>query len=1592
MKLHLPKLLRVAVVAAAFMFPQYVQATTPQAGDVLTAADFKDGCLEVGNPVTIPDSQSQNPQIVTFEGDLIVGNDMKVGTFYDSGEIVWNPHIDENLNGFGGKNATGNSRTNSLYVTGKVEIKDNGQVLLGGQTHKNNYMGLYAKDVVVTGTLSSKDSPNLSATMAYIDNLTINSGVVQLRTNDDVATGGYSGYENGDGSKQTIIRSSLIVGEGGTLLMGKQNGQKSDNYSSHVLNALGSSKAYDVEQGKWVNSASPLTITQTGGMIKIYGKTKIYKGLTVNQTGGEMVLANEAAGRAMAVFDGGVNTFTQGGDSNTILTIGEMSAGYSGSLSAQVNFIQTGSGTINLCKGTKFKSSSGASVISQSGGGTVNLTGDFSSAVFNVNLMKGTLSLTSSSTKLKSNEVTIASGTTLDNNGVFTVGTGSAGDAGVLNVTTGGTLNLVLDGTKAALITSADTITGWSMAEGSTLGIGFTAEYLDSLAPTGTEDVKMYDFSQGVLVAQDTNGAVDLSELKYTLQGVNASNWTWTGASLEEDSTGNIMLTGTLTFNPWVEVHEDNDHLQYEDDEISGRETGIVIKETVTLTGDNEHSLGTRIEGAEVTVGHADALGGGAVFSSGTSSLRTAAKVVANLAAPIEVESGTLAMAGKYKYTGTPGTSGEEQAEAWFCVDGIEGQDGFYRAASAAALQVVEIKENAKLDIDALDDVVISIGDTEYQLYSDGLAGEKLDYATYHMNTGGHDVAAGEILAASGVDTVVAMATTAGTLTVDKDIKVAAKGGSIVLESGKVVSGSIADASVDGSGGTIDADLSGDVTMKGSATISGKGTTAGNLKLSDATVTLGGATALGTATVINAGTGTLVTAENVKVGIGSTIVNESGKLTLDGTFDVAGLGDTPVTETHLDVNNAEGDNGFARDPGFTVQLVENSAQNAAKLEAGDNLVLAKGTRTDGVLDEESGEVTFGAGINHATYTIANESGSVSVSRIQDVAAGRARKVIMEASAGTLTADASIEVDAKGGALVARNAGTIVTGSLLNSEITAEGGEIAAGIAASTLMTKAGAMVSGDVTDTEITAAGGEISGSIQAGSSVRVTGDTTLSGANSYSGGTVIDGAELKLTAGSGVGSGAVELVNHGTFDMGGNALTNYIKVTGCTLRNAGAYDGDMDVYSELKLEGSTTAGKVMLIGGGAITGDKLTTDSLEVQTTDDASVAGDLSINDNGTVTLNDGKVLVVGGSLTLGQGVALVLNGDYAVGDKLVTGSTGLEAGEVTLTYADTTVELEQVGNSLVLVSRFKQGKAETAVQGNWGIAAASHAFVDAVRGQHSNTGCIADGCGTVWAAAFGSYSDLDGADIDVRGAAVGVDARVGSRSTVGIALGYTDGEVTPTGQADVDQEGTYVALYGEHGLAKLSPVSCLSLDWVAAYGNTESDWNGTDWEQDSVQLNTRLNWNRKVTDRLCMSVFGGLEYLATESDTVNGVKTGSIQNLRGEVGVGARYVAWGTPGTAAAFDEKGSMVSDSRPGCEKLVLHGEVRYMNDLVRSNPVVRMNGLSGYGENPGRQGIGLEAGATYRISDRWSASANYGYNAMEDSREHRVNVGASYTF
>ena len=784
-----------------------------------------------------------------------------------------------------------------------------------------------------------------------------------------------------------------------------------------------------------------------------------------------------------------------------------------------------------------------------------------------------------------------------------------------------------------------------------------------------------------------------------------------------------------------------------------------------------------------------------------------------------------------------------------------------------------------------------------------------------------------------------------GKLTVDKDceIEVNATGGELVVETG-TVEGSLTDTTVKASGGELAATISGASTVEitGDTTISGDNDYTGDTVIDGAEVTLNHADALGGSSLSTKKESSLSTGDGVVAELNGTILNE-GELTMSGTYKGLGLTSATSDDTRIGVDGNEGANGFLRD-GETVVIVVENATGASLTLGGLTSVESNGETYYLAASGKAGAVDY------SHYLIAEDGYQVCVSAINDVRteADAQGSFEVELNKGTLIVDADVEnLQASGGLVVA------------------QGADIA-----------------------------GELSGST---SLLVAAGDNTLSGDNSYTGDTVISGAMLALDPADGanaLGDSDVYLTKNeqtgekGKLDLNRHAVQNDIVVTGCELHNALNYQGNLTVSGNLTICGTNAnANELTLSGAGNIKPsgtETLTVNSLVVAADATSNEQLQVATTVNESIVLYGGAVLTMKDKLTLADGTVIVLHGAYQGGDTLITlddaGDINKTSGSVTLDNGYGAYELQ--GTKVVLTGIFDQTIADAMAQANWGIPTASRAFVHAIRGQRTNTGCIANGRGTAWAAVLGAYNELDGGDVNLKGAAVGADMKVGRCSSVGMALGYLDGEVSPTGLSEVDQEGTYVALYGEHGLRKLSATSCLSADWVVAYGQTESKYKGMSWEQDSLQLNGRLSWNKQLSARLGLRVFGGLEYFTSDSGKVNGIDTGSIDNLRGELGVGADYVAWGIPA-----DEK-----SGNPGCRRLVLHGELRYFNDLDRENPVVRMDGLSGRGENPGRSGVGVDMGATYRINDRWSTSANYSYSSMDGSTEHRVNVGASYTF
>lgn len=774
-------------------------------------------------------------------------------------------------------------------------------------------------------------------------------------------------------------------------------------------------------------------------------------------------------------------------------------------------------------------------------------------------------------------------------------------------------------------------------------------------------------------------------------------------------------------------------------------------------------------------------------------------------------------------------------------------------------------------------------------------------------------------------------------------------------------------------------------------TLSGDNTHTGGTTVTDATVTLGSATALGKGGVTTIGTVDINTGEGVTAELCCPIQNK-GTLTLNGSYDASSLTTETINETWLDTNLQSGVNGFYRHEGSSLRLVENEngtiSETSAPTITHENGLTYK-------LDTATGQAVAEGKTLWDTYHINTEDHTASVSEIAAASENQLEQVEMKA--GVLHADVSAKVNATGGSIH---------------------------------------MTGQDV----------HITGTLSGNTSVLVLGIGTITGDNTYTGGTVIAGENAKLTVGSAtaLGTGEVYLKDHGTLDLNGMEVSNVINVLGCTISRAGNYRGELRVSGDLALTGATQAAAVTLAGNGTVSGAQLTTGSI----TKDGGHSAPVDFNcpvvvlEGGDIFINGDTPLSVSGSLTLGNKVTIHLSDGFSLNDTIV------DAEKLILTNGTASIELEGTRYELTLnkkdgdlvlkekeestpgeddtpivdedpeedtpivdedpeedtpivdvepepVPVFDQATADVLAQSNWGIVSASRAFVDTVQGQRNNMGCIANGRGTAWASLIGGMTDISGSavksgsDITLFGAAVGVDMKLGKRSSLGVAFGYTDGEVATDGLGEIDQETGHIALYGEHGLKKFANDSCLRLDWVAATGTTESKYMGAKWEQDSVQLNTRLTWSKKVTDRLSYNVFGGLEYFASDSDRVQNCKSGSVQNLRGELGAGVRYVAAGS--TRTAVDEK-SGLAYAAPGCERVVLYGEVRYMNDMVRNNPSIEVDGLRGSGANPGRQGVGVEAGTNIRIGERWSVNANYSFNAMDDSNEHILNIGASRSF
>lgn len=293
----------------------------------------------------------------------------------------------------------------------------------------------------------------------------------------------------------------------------------------------------------------------------------------------------------------------------------------------------------------------------------------------------------------------------------------------------------------------------------------------------------------------------------------------------------------------------------------------------------------------------------------------------------------------------------------------------------------------------------------------------------------------------------------------------------------------------------------------------------------------------------------------------------------------------------------------------------------------------------------------------------------------------------------------------------------------------------------------------------------------------------------------------------------------------------------------------------------------------------------------------------------------------------------------------------------------------------------EVQAAIAANWGVFKSAQAFTGTLWSGRGVVSCVnldskgaTDKRNLAWGTAYGHGSRIggNGADYSIYGAAIGLERALPKNRSLGIAFGYDYGKVSPFNSAEVDQQSAHLALYGRAWSHCLKNRGGVAVDWVAAYGQTDSEYDALNGKvsQNSLLLEGRVGYFRQVSERTSVRAFGSMQYFAMDSDSIGDVRVGTLQNLRMQLGTGISYKA-----------------------TNRTSVFGEAALHYDAMRHNPYVEANGERlRNGANPGRFGGNIAVGVDYQLNNDWSLRGSYSFEAASDNSEHNVNVGAVYSF
>ncbi len=1236
---------------------------------------------------------------VTNGGSITAtGSSISYGIQYNSGAsgtITNTGTITTTGKGAGDASVYAHGGAVTINNSGTMDSSVFGVYVTTGHTLNNLAGGSITANTAVQLNGNNNTLANAGAILGDTNGVTI-SGSGNTLTNQGKITGGTNAVLINSGSKNNTLTLNTGTEISGSITDGNNSASANNNLILDGEGTLGSSISglnSVTSSGDWTLSGATMNLSGTtnsalwvkSGTLIVNGAMTA-KGATVD-SGTTLQIGN---GGTLGAFNGNIV------DNGTLTFNRSDAAAYGSVISGSGNVVKQGGGELTLSNNNSY---SGGTTIAE---GTLTATAGGALGSGNIdNRAYLKLEAANAGDPFIVADLTTHSGATVE------IGAGSTLQANTLTQQDGSTLtadltatsgpairakNVNLDGTLNVAspasqepIRSTDDLISLALIEsdnaisGDFDGITINGNAMNPdafITVVGQKNVNdtHYDLVETLTwyadrdnAAIDAHGTFNLADaddsftVNTVLENVDANSG-WNGQSLTKTGAGTLILnaentytggttisdgtlvatnvealgTGNVTDNATLELNTGGDF----DNAISG--SGQVVKsgdETLTLSGANSYTGGTTISGGTLVATNVEALGSGDVTDNATLELNTGGtfdNVISGSGQVVKSGDDALTLSGNNSYTGGTLISG-----------------GTLVASNVEALGSGDVTDNATLEMNTGGDFDNAISGSGQVVKS---GDETLTLSGANSYTGGTTISGGTLVAnnveALGTGDVTNNATLE--LNTGGDFDNAISGSGQVVKSGdKTLTLSGANSYTGGttiSGGTL---IATNVNALGTGAIDNRASllldASGQFTVTDLTTESGGNTEIGAGSTLQATTLTQKSDSTLTINLNSNtvdpVIHAASQVSLAGTLDITGVGDVldsdPASTDDLD----------------TFTLIASDKTIAGDFEkltvAGMDADLADFITVDGRIDDTGKQYELTTALTwyadrddavtdaHGTFNLTNADGSFAVN------------TVLENVDATLDPDSATGWD--GTSLIKQGAGTLI----LNAENTYTGGTTISG--GTLVATNVDALGSGDVTDdaTLELNTGGTFDNAISGSGQVVKSGDDvlTLSGANSYSGGTLISDGTLVASNVEALGTGDVtndavlELNTGGTFD---NAISGSGQVVKSgdetlTLSGANSYTGGTLISG-----GTLVASNVEALGTGDVTDNAV----LELNTGGDF----DNAISGSGQVVKSGDETLTLSGSNTytggtLISGGTLVASNVEALGTGDVTNDAVLE-----------------------------------------------------------------------------------------------------------------------------------------------------------------------------------------------------------------------------------------------------------------------------------------------------------------------------------------------